>query len=220
MGCGGSKSSSTGLGNQSNVEIPAIDIAGLEKYSKFEHSFPFYRTRIEVFEGRVKRFVSGKSSVSLPQLKYAFKDDSKWKDLQNDDSLLVTILKSDFFEDEKNKGEINVQSLLLWGMILCAGDNNMKSRVFYDILQDSLQETISAADKDFKESFFKLLDLSTKLPYRFEKDLEGSDGKGSPNEDKISEDTYDTIAEEFLDSVYGSLSKRPRKEYMDLVAQQ
>ena len=77
MGCGGSKNSFGGV----QEEIPAIDITRLDKYDKFEHSFPFYRTRIDIFEGRVKRFVSGKSSVSLSQLRYAFKDDGKWVDL-------------------------------------------------------------------------------------------------------------------------------------------
>jgi hypothetical protein len=82
MGCGNSR------GNIAE-EIPEIDITGLDKFSKFEHSFPFYRTRIDIFEGRVKRFVNGKNSVTLQQLRYAFKDDRKWADLQQDDSLLV-----------------------------------------------------------------------------------------------------------------------------------
>ena len=62
MGCGGSKGSLGAL----QEEIPAVDISKLDKYDKFEHTFPFYRTRVELFEGRVKRFVSGKSSVSFP----------------------------------------------------------------------------------------------------------------------------------------------------------
>ena len=42
-----------------------MDLTKLDRYAKFEKSMPFYRTRIDVFEGRVKRFVNGKSSVSL-----------------------------------------------------------------------------------------------------------------------------------------------------------
>jgi hypothetical protein len=53
----------------------------MDNFTKFEHSFPFYRTRIDIFEGRVKRFVTGKNSVTLAQLRYAFKDDSKWEEL-------------------------------------------------------------------------------------------------------------------------------------------
>ena len=66
-----------------------------------------------------------------------------------DDRILCHALQSEYFEDKKNKGEINVNSLLLWGLVNCGGDYHMKARVFYDILQDSLQDTISANDKDF-----------------------------------------------------------------------
>lgn len=101
MGCGGSK-------NQF-AEIPVMDYTKLDRWQRFENQmFPFYRTRIDVFEGRVKRFVNKKSSVSLKQLRYAFKDDKLWDDIQNDNSLLVQILKSDFLEDEENKGEVNL----------------------------------------------------------------------------------------------------------------
>ena len=75
MGCGCGKGSP-------EDNYPAItDMAALEPYSRFEHSFPFYRTRVDFFEGRVKRLVDKKSSVSLKQLRYAFKDDAKWEDL-------------------------------------------------------------------------------------------------------------------------------------------
>lgn len=128
MGCGNSKSSAI------VEEIPEIDINGLDRFSKFEHSFPFYRTRIDIFEGRVKRFVNGKNSVTLQQLRYAFKDDKKWEDIKDEDSLLCQILSSEYFEDEKNQGEINIHSLILWGLMLCAGDDKLKARVFYDVL--------------------------------------------------------------------------------------
>ena len=94
--------------------------------------------RIDVFEGKVKRFVSGKNSVTLPQLRYAFKDDKNWEDLQRDNSLLVKLVTSEAFADEENSGEINIHTLILWGLLNCNGDKKMKSRVFYDVLQDSL----------------------------------------------------------------------------------
>lgn len=61
--------------------------------------------------------------------------------------------------------------------MLCPGDNHLKARVFYDVLQDSLQETISAGDKDFAGSFNKLIELATKLAYRFEQEVEGNAGQ-------------------------------------------
>ena len=166
MGCGNSRQG--GPATAPVEEIPEIDLTRLDRFQRFEHTFPLYRVRIDIFEARVKRFVSGKNSVSFQQLRYAFKDDAKWEDLNNNDSLLVQVLKSDFFEDPNNKGEMNIHALILWGILLCPGDNQMKARVFYDVLQDSLQETISAGDKDFPKSFNKLIELATKLPYRFE----------------------------------------------------
>ena len=172
-----------------------------------------------MFEGKVKRYVSGKNSVTLSQLRYAFKDDAKWEDLRNDDSLLVQVLKSEFFEDEDHPGEINIHALILWGLLLCPGDNHLKARVFYDVLQDSLQETISAGDKDFPKSFNKLIELATKLVYRFEQEVDGN--TRSPQkvtEDKIDEDLLERLKENFLDEVFGNSSKLTRKEFMDHVA--
>ena len=61
MGCGDSKQVSA-----ANVqEIPAIDLTKLDRFSRFEHSFPFYRMRVDIFEGKVKRFVNERSSVTL-----------------------------------------------------------------------------------------------------------------------------------------------------------
>jgi hypothetical protein len=124
-------------------------------------------------------------------------------------------LASDHFEDEKNAGEINIQTLILWGLILCAGDPKLKARVFYDVLQDSLQETISANDKDFKESFGKLINLATKIAYQFESEYSGLDKTSS---DRVTDDLIDEVAESFLDEVFGANAKLPRREYMDTVA--
>jgi len=94
--------------------------------------------RIDVFEGKVKRFVTGKNSVTLDQLRYAFKDEKNWEDLQSDHTLLVKLITSEEFKDENSPNEINIHTLLLWGLLNCDGDKRLKSRVFYDILQDSL----------------------------------------------------------------------------------
>jgi hypothetical protein len=164
MGCGNSRSNLP-------EEFPEVDTTSFDRFSKFEYSFPFYRTRIDIFEGRIKRFVNGKNSVTLQQLRFAFKDDKKWKELNEDDSLLCKILQSDYFADEKNQDEIGIYPLILWGLILCAGDARLKARVFYDVLQDSLQENISANDKDFKGTFGKLITLATKLVYDYEQEF-------------------------------------------------
>ena len=56
MGCGKSKQAPT-----ASPDIPSVDIATLDRFSKVEHKIaPLYRLRVDIFEGRVKRFVSGK----------------------------------------------------------------------------------------------------------------------------------------------------------------
>ena len=58
MGCGES--------TQIKEEVPEIlDLSNFDNIQKFEHSLPFYRTRIDIFEGKIKRFVNAKTSVSL-----------------------------------------------------------------------------------------------------------------------------------------------------------
>jgi hypothetical protein len=53
-------------------------------------------------------------------------------------------------------------------------------------LQDSLQENISSSDKDFKGSFNKLVELGTKLVYRYEKEV--NSGESSVSEDRIDDE--------------------------------
>lgn len=61
MGCGNSKSAPAAIVE----EIAAVDVLKLDRFSRFEHSFPFYRMHLDVFEGKVKRFVINKHSVTL-----------------------------------------------------------------------------------------------------------------------------------------------------------
>lgn len=120
--------------------------------------------QIQDFEARVKKLVFGKQSLTFKQFNFSFRGLKGWEDLENSDSLLNKILHSDYFLDEENKDELSVPSLLLWGLMLCPGDKNIKARVFYDILQDQLQESIAASDKDFNGSFDSLVFLATKMP--------------------------------------------------------
>jgi hypothetical protein len=42
-----------------------VNLNTMDQHTRFEHSFPFYRMNVVDFEGKVKRYVMGKSSVSL-----------------------------------------------------------------------------------------------------------------------------------------------------------
>ena len=63
-----------------------------------------------------------------------------------------------------------------------------------------------------------MIELATKLVYRFEHEVEGNAGNPQIPEEKIDEDLLEKIRESFLDEVFGSQSKMKRTEYMDAVA--
>ena len=60
------------------------------------------------------------------------------------------------------------------------------------------------------------MELATKVTYQFEPETNPSGSRISG--DQITEDTYSTIAEAFLDELFGNSSKLTRKEYMDALA--
>ena len=54
------------------------ELAMMNKTQRFEHSMPFHTLRIDIFEGNVKRLLSGQEYVTLKQLRYAFKHRPFW----------------------------------------------------------------------------------------------------------------------------------------------
>jgi hypothetical protein len=75
---------------------------------------------------------------------------------------------------------------------------------------------ISANDKDFQGSFFKLIELATKLVYRYESEV--NPGVEKKSEDQITEERMDEIKEDFLNEVFDNSSKLTREEYMVAIA--
>ena len=55
------------------------ELAMMNKTQRFEHSMPFHTIRIDIFEGNVKRLLSGQEFVTLKQLRYAFKHRPFWQ---------------------------------------------------------------------------------------------------------------------------------------------
>ena len=113
----------------------------------------------------MKRFVDVEDTetVTMRQLRYAFKDDAPWVDLQDEDSILFRVFNHPILKDDEKPEKINVIKVLILGLLLCAGCNEMKTRVMYDILQDNMQEKISSSDKDFKFFFENLVKIGSYL---------------------------------------------------------
>eukprot|EP00349_Pseudokeronopsis_sp_Brazil_P008608 CAMPEP_0202967844 /NCGR_PEP_ID=MMETSP1396-20130829/12870_1 /ASSEMBLY_ACC=CAM_ASM_000872 /TAXON_ID= /ORGANISM="Pseudokeronopsis sp., Strain Brazil" /LENGTH=75 /DNA_ID=CAMNT_0049693391 /DNA_START=446 /DNA_END=673 /DNA_ORIENTATION=- len=51
----------------------------------------------------------------------------------------------------------------------------------------------------------------------FEKEIDGGDYREDPILAKLDDDFYDTLADEFLDAIFGEASKMPRKQYIETV---
>jgi hypothetical protein len=122
------------------------------------------------------------------------------------------VLTSSFFQHEDYEDEIDLPKLLLWGVLLCQGSLAEKTRVFYDVLQDSLQENISACDKDFDDSFRAILVLSSQQLFTWQTELQGNSCPTFKSEN--FEDEMEEMKDEFLDAVFGAANKIKRLQYL------
>ena len=123
----------------------------LNEVEAFENCFPFYRMRIDTYEGRIKRYVTmdDLNTVTLRQLAYSFEEDELWADLTDVTSVLFRLITQPELRDDEYSDRFNVHKLVILGLMLCGGEYDLKARVLYDVLQDNMQKKISASDKDF-----------------------------------------------------------------------
>ena len=91
-----------------------------------------------------------------------------WNGIDSDSVFLEILNESSLLKDKDRPSELSKNALLLWGVVLCGGSSQVKVKAFYDILQDSQQERISAEDKDFPSNFCLMIDLATKLVNEYE----------------------------------------------------
>ena len=182
---------------------------------------------IREFEGRLKKLVYGKDTISIRQLQFAFtRDFEDFDDLNNPDSQLYKIFTSPEFKGEESDEEMSIQYLLLLGLLYCQGTNEEKTKVFYDVLQDGLQEYISANDKDLKDCFGRLVEMGTANihkwtimygDYTITKGINPKLEKNGDTNDQWKE-AINNIQEKFLDDVFDVNSKIPRDEFIKSVS--
>mmetsp|Transcript_13870 Transcript_13870/g.10004 ORF Transcript_13870/g.10004 Transcript_13870/m.10004 type:complete len:145 (+) Transcript_13870:441-875(+) len=120
---------------------------------------------------------------------------------------------------------MSIQYLLLIGLLYCKGSNEEKSRVFYDILQDGLQDTIAANDKDIKACFGRLFEMASCNIHRWSTTLlPGHPSGGNPDLEKTSKnakkwkEALGEIQDEFLDKIFDVESKVEREFFIKKVA--
>lgn len=127
-----------------NLDLPAPDVSGVTNaYTKFEKSLPFCQTYVDTFEKRVREAAASYAAstpeeereevlTTLEDLRKVFTTPA-WAELQSNDSRLTKIITHDVFSGPD--GTINVNKLLTFGVLNCAGDPRYKAKVLYGILQ-------------------------------------------------------------------------------------
>ena len=104
-------------------------------------SFPFSRTYADTFAKRVRAAASrlqmekkgNGTNVTLQALRDVFTT-AAWADLQKEESRITKLISSDVFKS--SKGGIDVNALILFGVLNCPGDIKHKSIALYWCLQD------------------------------------------------------------------------------------
>lgn len=67
----------------------------------------------------------------------------------------------------ENKQKIWVRGLLLIGVLYCASSDRTRANAFFEIVQEGLNDQISALDRDVKELFPRILQYSVNMNYHF-----------------------------------------------------
>ena len=98
------------------------------------------------------------------------KDLEEYDELADQESLLFKLVTSKFFsglgEDEVQEMpaeeiELDIQTVLVFGLLYCKGSIHIKSTVFYRVLQEDFNDQIAAGDKDLKKLFPLVLNLAS-----------------------------------------------------------
>ena len=76
-------------------------------------------------------------------------EDDPWAPLSDKTSLLYALVNQPELRDKDQPDKLSVPKLISLGLMLCGGEAPLKTRVFYDLLQDNMQQKISSGDKDF-----------------------------------------------------------------------
>ena len=122
---------------------------------------------------------------------------------------------------------IDIDRLLLFGLLYCKGTHEVKCLALYDILQDALQDMISATDKEITFALIWLYEMSTHWIHVWS--LEAA--KANEVEDKIDKskvnerfgelesykDLLEEIHENFLDDAFGAASRMSRTEFLEVL---
>ena len=118
---------------------------------------------------------------------------------------------------KEENGKYSVFTMRVLSILWCDGSPPEKAAEFYANLQD--MDTIACGDKDFKPNLYAIFDLATEMVFKNEPWFMGTD-VNHIFDAKVAEvkETYDDLAEEFLDAVFDVESKLTQSEWETEVA--
>ena len=120
-------------------------------------------------------------------------------------------------KDEDNPEKLNVIKLICLGLMLCGGTYDLKARVFYDVVQDNMQQKISSSDKDFMIAFTTMVELVCYMiprQYRNESGAPFMTGHYPEPGSLKFRNTVEELKEIFLDEVFGEESNLKRGDFL------
>jgi hypothetical protein len=113
MGCNCTKGPSS-----ASREAPQMNLTKItDPFVKLEKSFPFYRMHLTNYTSQIYSF--GKDSIKIFELKNRF-EGAMWRDQFEEGSELNQLLRA---LPESEDDSININSLLILGLLWCGGDN-------------------------------------------------------------------------------------------------
>lgn len=165
------------VGEKNKSKINSFTKSG-DVYQAFEASIPLQLIDYREYEGRVKKLVYGRDTISIRQLQFVLaRDYDDFVDLVDAESDISKIIRSKAFdktgkkssnEEEKKEDptdhmgqQIDITRLLLFGLLYCKGSHGQKCERFWDILQQPGMDQISWEDKELTVAGTWMLELAT-----------------------------------------------------------
>ena len=208
-------------------DLPAVNIEGItDRLQRLELSLPFTRTLISVFEDKLNKAhadCGDDGYITLKALRTHL-DSAAWAPIADPSSNLTKMLLSASFKaDGQEADQIDFNYILMFALIHCAGKPIDKARTFYAILQDGGLEAhtqISATDKDFEPTFYKMCSFVTKDIVQMGVLTEEFSNMYTDDEfEKLeSNDALEIVKEDqWLEEVYGAQSRLDNDEWLSKV---
>lgn len=108
--------------------------------SHFEKRLKFGMVDIDEFERRLKKLIDVKSNdtISIRQLEECFSDHYAFRDIRVEGSLLRDIMTSKYLKKNEKSDEIYIPYLVMFGILYCASNTELKVQKFYEGAQIDL----------------------------------------------------------------------------------